>query len=36
LRERLGALSDSTAWLAIEPTRRHLIDRIGELFKRLA
>jgi MoxR-like ATPase len=34
-REQLGALSDSTAWLADENARRHLIDRIGELLRRL-
>jgi MoxR-like ATPase len=34
-REQLSTLSDSTAWLADEPTRRHLVDRIGELLRRL-
>jgi MoxR-like ATPase len=35
LREQLASLSDSTAWLADQTARRHLIDKIGELLKRL-
>ncbi len=35
LRERLASLSDQTAWLADEPLRRHLQDRIGDLLGRL-
>jgi len=35
IREQLTALADRTAWLADEAARRHLIDRIGELFQRL-
>ena len=34
-REQLGTLADSAAWLADEPARRHLVDRIGELLRRL-
>ncbi len=35
LRDQLGSLSDSSAWLADEAARRHLAARIDELFKRL-
>ena len=35
MREQLGTLSDSTAWLADETARRHLVERIGELLRRL-
>jgi MoxR-like ATPase len=35
IRERLADLSDRAAWLADEPARRHLINRVGELLKRL-
>jgi MoxR-like ATPase len=34
-REQLGTLADSAAWLADEPARRHLVDKIGELLRRL-
>ena len=34
-REQLGTLADSAAWLADEPARRHLVDKIGELSRRL-
>ena len=34
-REQLGTLADSAAWLADEPVRRHLVDKIGELLRRL-
>jgi MoxR-like ATPase len=34
-REYLAALADRVAWLADEPARRHLNDRIGDLLKRL-
>ena len=34
-REQLGTLADSAAWLADEATRRHLVDKIGELIRRL-
>ena len=35
LREQLGSLSDSTAWLADDAARRHLADKIGELSRQL-
>ena len=34
-REQLGTLADSAAWLTDEPVRRHLVDKIGELLRRL-
>ncbi len=34
-REQLGTLADRAAWLADEPARRHLVDKIGELLLRL-
>ncbi len=34
-REQLGTLADSAAWLADEPARRHLVEKIGELLSRL-
>ena len=34
-REQLGALADSAAWLTDESARRHLVDKIGELLRRL-
>jgi MoxR-like ATPase len=34
-REQLGTLADSAAWLADEPARRHLVDKIGDLLRRL-
>jgi MoxR-like ATPase len=34
-REQLGTLADSAAWLADEAARRHLVDKIGELLRRL-
>ena len=34
-RDQLGTLADSAAWLSDEPTRRHLVGKIGELLKRL-
>jgi MoxR-like ATPase len=35
IRERLAELSDRAAWLADEKARRHLVNRIGDLRKRL-
>jgi MoxR-like ATPase len=35
LRERLADLSDHTAWLADDAPRRHLIERVGDLIRRL-
>lgn len=34
-REQLGTLADSAAWLGDQNVRRHLVDRIGELLRRL-
>jgi MoxR-like ATPase len=34
-REQLGTLADSAAWLADEAARRHLVEKIGELLRRL-
>jgi MoxR-like ATPase len=34
-RDHLASLADRVAWLPDEPARRHLNDRIGDLFKRL-
>jgi MoxR-like ATPase len=34
-REQLGTLADSAAWLADLPARQHLVDKIGELLRRL-
>jgi MoxR-like ATPase len=34
-REQLGTLADSAAWLADQAVRRHLVDKIGELLRRL-
>jgi MoxR-like ATPase len=34
-REQLGTLADSAAWLTDEPARRHLVEKIGELLRRL-
>ncbi len=34
-REHLAALADRVAWLADEPVRRHLNERIGELLERM-
>lgn len=34
-REQLGSLADSAAWLADEPARRHLVEKIGDLLRRL-
>jgi MoxR-like ATPase len=35
LRERLADLADGAAWLADDTARRHLVDRIDDLLKRL-
>jgi MoxR-like ATPase len=35
LRERVAALADRAAWVADEPSRRHLLERSGQILKRL-
>jgi MoxR-like ATPase len=34
-REQLGSLADSAAWVSDEPARRHLVEKISELLRRL-
>ena len=34
-REQLGTIADSAAWLADLSTRRHLVERIGDLLRQL-